>query len=179
VSHTTAQAFGALALAVTDRMRESVEGVAGQGASGPAALAALDGPVAGGSIDSLRRLLGITHSGAVRLVDRLAAARLVERRIGADARAVSIHLTPEGRRVARRVLTAREASLEQVLAVLEPAQRAQLDGVLSTLLAGLAAGPDEALRMCRLCDMRACGHGTERCPLTRSASVEPSGWSDS
>jgi DNA-binding MarR family transcriptional regulator len=173
VSHTTAQAFGALALAVTDRMRDSVEGVAGHGASGPAALVALDGLAAGGSIDSLRRLLGITHSGAVRLVDRLVAARLVERRIGADARAVSIHLTPEGRRAARRVMTAREAALEQVLAALAPAERAQLDSLLSTLLGGLPAAPDEALRICRLCDTRACGHGTERCPLTRRVSVQP------
>jgi len=155
-------------------MRASVEGAAGHGASGPAALVALDGLAAGGSIDSLRRLLGITHSGAVRLVDRLVAARLVERRIGADARAVSIHLTPEGRRAARRVMTAREAALEQVLAVLEPAERAQLDSLLPTLLGGLAAAPDEALRICRLCDMRACGHGTDRCPLTRSQSVQAS-----
>lgn len=173
MSHTTAQAFGALALAVTDRIRDSVEGVAGHAASGPAALVALDGLAAGGSIDSLRRLLGITHSGAVRLVDRLVAARLVERRIGADARAVSIHLTPEGRRVARRVMTAREAALEQVLAALAPAERAQLDSLLSTLLGGLGAAPDQALRICRLCDMRACGHGTDRCPLTRRVSVQP------
>src|SRR3954469_13178902 len=95
VSHTTPQTFGALVLAVGDRVRESIEAVAGQGAAGPAALAARDGLAGGGSIDSLRRILGITHSGAVRLVDRLAAAGLVERRIGADARAVSIHLTPE------------------------------------------------------------------------------------
>jgi hypothetical protein len=102
------------------------------------------------------------------------AGRLVERRIGADARAVSIHLTPEGRRAARRVMTAREAALEQVLSALEPAQRAQLDSLLSTLLGGLAAEPDDALRICRLCDMRTCGHGTERCPLTRSQRAEPS-----
>ena len=53
VSHTTANAFGALALAVADRMHEAVAGVAGHGASGPAALVALDGLAAGGSIDSL------------------------------------------------------------------------------------------------------------------------------
>jgi MarR family transcriptional regulator, negative regulator of the multidrug operon emrRAB len=80
--------------------------VAGHGASGPAALVALDGEAGGGSIDALRRILGITHSGTVRLVDRLAGAGLVERRVGADARAVALHLTPQGRRLARRVLAA-------------------------------------------------------------------------
>src|SRR4051794_15811379 len=64
VSHTTVQTFGALALAVGDRVRESVEAVAGQGASGPAAIVALDGLAGGGSIDSLPRGLGLTPSGA-------------------------------------------------------------------------------------------------------------------
>ncbi len=110
MSHTTGNTFGALSLAVADRTRAAVEAVARHGASGPAALVALDGYAGGESIDSLRRILGITHSGAVRLVDRLAAAGLVERRVGPDARAVSIHLTPVGRRTARRVLAAREAA---------------------------------------------------------------------
>jgi DNA-binding MarR family transcriptional regulator len=152
-------------------MRDAAESVAGHGASAPAALIALDGLAGGGSIDSLRRLLGITHSGAVRLVDRLAAARLVERRVGSDARAVSIHLTPEGRRMARRVLTAREAALEQVLSVLEPEERERLDSLVSTLAGGLAESPEEALRICRLCDMRGCGHGTPRCPVSRKGRV--------
>ena len=137
MSHTTTNTLGALALAVADRVQEAVAAVAGHGASGPAALVALDGFAGGGSIDALRRILGLTHSGAVRLVDRLTAARLVERRIGPDARAVSLHLTPEGRRVARRVLTAREAALEQVLVGLSPAQRDQLDSLLSAMFPAL------------------------------------------
>jgi MarR family transcriptional repressor of emrRAB len=151
VSHTTLNAFGALSLAVADRMQEAMAAVAGHGASGPAALVALDGAAGGGTIDALRRLLGITHSGAVRLVDRLAAAGLVERRVGADARAVSLHLTPQGRRAARRVLAAREAVLEQVLAPLTPAQRAQLGPLLATMIEGI----DDA-RMCRKCDTSRC-----------------------
>ena len=140
VTHTTTNAFGALALAVADRMQEAVASVAGHGASGPAALVALDGLAGGASIDSLARILGLTHSGTVRLVDRLAAAQLVERRIGADARAVSLHLTPAGRRVARRVAAAREAALEQVLAPLSERQREQLNSLLSAMFQGLAAG---------------------------------------
>ena len=70
--------------------------------------------------------------------------------------------------MARRVLAARESALEQVLAVLGPADRQRLDSLVSTLLEGLAESPDEALRICRLCDMRSCGHGTHDCPLTRT-----------
>jgi DNA-binding MarR family transcriptional regulator len=166
VSHTTLNAFGALALAVSDRIQAAVEGVAGQGASGPAALVALDGLAGGGSIDALRRVLGITHSGTVRLVDRLAGAGLVERRVGSDARAVSVHLTSAGRRTARRVLSAREAALEQVLSALTPFERDQLNPLLTTLLQGLGASPDDARRLCRLCDAEACGHASGECPVT-------------
>jgi len=160
-------AFGALSLAVADRMREAMASVAGHGASGPAALVALDGLAGGASIDALRRLLGLTHSGTVRLVDRLAGAGLVERRVGPDARTVSLHLTPRGRRTARRVLAAREAALEQVLAPLSPAQREQLESLLSTLFQGLEPTRESAPRICRLCDADRCGHARGDCLVTR------------
>jgi MarR family transcriptional regulator, negative regulator of the multidrug operon emrRAB len=167
VSHTTLNAFGALSLAVADRMQEAMASVAGHGASGPAALVALHGPAGGASIDALGRLLGITHSGTVRLVDRLAGAGLVERRVGPNARTVSLHLTPPGRRTARRVLAAREAALEQVLAALSPAQRGQLNSLLFPLISGLEPTRASAPRICRLCDAERCGHGRGDCPVTR------------
>ena len=162
MSHTSINVLGALALAVSDRVQAAAEEVSGHGASGPAALAALDGFAAGGSIDELRRTLGITHSGTVRLVDRLAAARLVERRAGSDARTVSIHLTHRGRRVARRVAVAREAALEAIMAGLAPAQRELLFSLVSELLAGLDGDPR---RVCRLCDREACRRGAGGCPV--------------
>jgi MarR family transcriptional repressor of emrRAB len=155
VSHTLSNALGALSLGVADRVQDAMAGSAGHGASGPAALVALDGEAGGRSIDTLRRILGITHSGTVRLVDRLTVAGLVERRIGADARAVALHLTPQGRRLARRVLAAREAALEQVLAPLSRTQRRQLESLCQAMIEPLG---DE--RMCRKCDTNRC----ERCP---------------
>jgi hypothetical protein len=107
----------------------------------------------------------------VRLVDRLAAAGLVERRVGADARSVSVHLTAPGRRVARRVAAAREAALEQVLAGLPAARREQLLSLLSAVLQGLAAEPAEARRACRLCDGRACGRGRGECPIWADSNL--------
>src|ERR687894_2751060 len=119
-------AFGALALEVARRIQDAATRASPHGASAPAALAALNGLAAGQSIDALRRIVGLTHSGAVRLVDRLAPAGLVQRRVGADQRSVALHLTPEGRRAARRVLAQREAAIEQVLAELDPRERASL-----------------------------------------------------
>lgn len=168
MSHTSTNALGALALTLADRIQAAVASVAGHGASGPAAIVALDGLAAGGSIDALARMLGLTHSGTVRLVDRLAGDGLVERRVGSDARTVSLHLTPQGRRLARRVLVAREAALEQVLAPLSHARRTQLETLVTDLHAGLELDAEKARKACRLCDVRGCPHGTGRCPVSAS-----------
>jgi DNA-binding MarR family transcriptional regulator len=158
-------AFGALALEVADRVQQAGNP---HGASLPAALAALYGLAGGQSIDALARVVGLSHSGAVRLVDRLSGAGLAERRVGADGRAVVLHLTPEGRRAARRVLARREAAIEQVLAPLSSAERDTLARLHERLLGRLTSSHGERRRVCRLCDVDACGRD---CP-TRSLTVD-------
>jgi DNA-binding MarR family transcriptional regulator len=153
-------ALGALALEVARRVQRAGDAASPHGASAPAALAALHGLTGGQSIDALRQVVGLTHSGTVRLVDKLAAAGLAERRVGADGRAVALQLTPEGRRAARRVLARREAALESVLAPLTPRERADLARLHERLLGSLTDG-QERRRVCRLCDVDACGRG---CP---------------
>src|ERR687888_1188464 len=88
-----ANLLGSLSLAVADRMRAATEDVARRSGSGPAALAALSTHLDGQGINALAGSLGLTHSAAVRLVDRLEASGLVKRARGADGRAVSVMLT--------------------------------------------------------------------------------------
>ena len=152
-----ANALGALALEVARRVQEAGDAASPHGASVPAALTALHGLTGGQSIDALRRVVGLTHSGAVRLVDRLVAAGLAERRVGADGRAVALQLTPEGRRAARRVLSHREAAVEGVLAPLTTFERATLAALHERLLGSLTSGQEDRRRVCRLCDVEACG----------------------
>ena len=159
----TANLLGALSLALADEIRAATAAVAGHGASGPAALVLLADLAGGATVEELRKALGLTHSGTVRLVDRLVAAGLVERRVGADARSLSLHLTPSGGRTARRILAARETVLERALIALEPRQRVEFEASLAALLAELDR---PRAQVCRLCDAPACG----RCP----ASVAPS-----
>jgi MarR family transcriptional regulator, negative regulator of the multidrug operon emrRAB len=156
-------ALGALAVEVARRVQDAGESASPHGASVPAALVALHGLTGGQSIDALRHVVGLTHSGAVRLVDRLAVAGLVERRVGADGRAVALQLTPEGRRAARRVLARREAALESVLAPLTARDRADLARINERLLRSLTEGQQERRRVCRLCDVEACGRD---CPTS-------------
>jgi MarR family transcriptional repressor of emrRAB len=158
--------LGALSLAVTERIGEAVEVASAQGSSAPAALAALETFLEGESIDALRRVLGLTHSGAVRLVDRLQSAALIERRRAADGRAVALALTPAGREAARRVLAEREGALRSLLAPLTADERSELARLHGKLLAGMATDRESARHLCRLCDPVACGHWDGRCPVT-------------
>jgi DNA-binding MarR family transcriptional regulator len=153
-------AFGALALEVADRVQRAGNP---HGASASAALTALHGLAGGGSIDVLAKVVGLSHSGAVRLVDRLATAGLAERRVGADGRTVALQLTPEGRRAARRVLAQRGAAIERVLAPLTEAERGTLAALHERLLTQLTPSRQERRRVCRLCDTDACGRD---CPAT-------------
>ncbi len=74
-----ANLLGALALAVSDRIREVTEQQADALArSEPAALVSLV-HYPGQPVGVLDQTLGLTHSGAVRLSDRLEAAGLVRR----------------------------------------------------------------------------------------------------
>ena len=127
-----------MSLALADKQQAAAAAVAGHGASGPAALVLLGDLAGGATIEELRRALGLTHSGTVRLVDRLVAGGLVERRVGVDARSVSLHLRASGRRTARRVIAARAAVLERALIALEPRQRVELERMLEAVLGELA-----------------------------------------
>ena len=165
----TANLLGSLSLAVADRMRAATEAAAGHAGSGPAALAALSTYLEGEPIDALGRSLGLTHSAAVRLVDRLEESGFVERGRGVDGRSVSVVMTAKGRRAGREILDARQRALGEVLDSLNPSERRTFEGVCEKLLGGLTASRADARMICRLCDPDACGHYDGRCPVTRAA----------
>jgi MarR family transcriptional regulator, negative regulator of the multidrug operon emrRAB len=164
-----ANLLGAISLAVAERIDDAVKLAAQHGGAAPAAIAALATYLDGSSLDVMRRPLGLSHSAAVRLADRLVGAGLVRREAGADARSVSIRLTPDGARLAERIRAAREAALEAVLAPLTAGERAELTVLNEKLLAGITGGRADAGHICRLCDADACGHERGRCPVTLAA----------
>ncbi|MET0429574.1 MAG: MarR family transcriptional regulator, partial [Microvirga sp.] len=133
---------------------------------GPAAAAiALLRHEPGMAIERLRRALGLSHSGAVRLVDRLVADALVVRRPGAvDRRAVALHLTDEGERRCDAILTARSGSVARVLDGLDGDERRTLERLTEKLLTRLIGDIDDAYSVCRLCDTGAC----RDCPVVRA-----------
>jgi MarR family transcriptional repressor of emrRAB len=168
-SSSPANLLGALGLALADRLAAAAE-LAG-GVSAAEALVALHGGRAGASIDALAPIVGLSHSGTVRLVDRLARVGLVERRRGADQRSAALYLTPAGRRLARRVLARRDAEMHSVLALLTGGEQGALAGLSAQVLRRLGAAPDAEPRLCRLCDLDACGRPRGECPVV-SARTE-------
>jgi DNA-binding MarR family transcriptional regulator len=150
---------GAFGLAAADAQRA---------ASAPAALATLLA-YPGISIQRLRRALGLTHSGGVRLVDRLEAEGLLTRHAAADGRVAALDLTQAGHERARAVLAQRERALARLLAPLGADERKTLTQLLERVLEPLPADRDDLERICRLCDYRTCDGSNLACPVGRGA----------
>jgi DNA-binding MarR family transcriptional regulator len=163
--------LGALALAVSDRVQAGADESAGHGGSAAAALVSLAEYLDGQPIEALREPLGLSHSAAVRVVDRLAEAGLVSRRQGGDRRSVAVKLTADGRRAAARAAVGRAVTLEAALDSLTAAERARLARLHEKILEGLTDSRESARRTCRLCDTGACGYEEGRCPTTRAADA--------
>jgi DNA-binding MarR family transcriptional regulator len=118
-----------------------------------------------GYVDQLRQVLGLTPSGTVRLVDRLADTGYVVRHPGADARSTSLELTDEGRVVAEAVSEARAQLLVNLVGGLDADEQAGLDRIASTLLRSMKRGPGATRWICRVCDTQACGRDAGLCPF--------------
>jgi len=163
---------GALSLVLGDRLRAATEEAAGLAGALPAALVSLHEWAGGRPIDVLANALRVSHSRAVRVVDRLEAEGLARRAPDpADARAALVSLTPAGRRRAKRVLAARGRVLGECLGGLSAAESAQLAALVAKILDTTTDGRLAARATCRLCDAHACGHDDGRCPVTLAANA--------
>jgi DNA-binding MarR family transcriptional regulator len=178
-SALTAEAnlLGALAMLIADQTTGAVAEIAGS-SSAASALSALAQFLDRPTIDDLHRVLGLTPSGAVRLVDRLVEAGLVARGPGDDGRSRSVRLTPAGRRAAARVASARAAVLKASLNDLTATERRGLHRLLGRVAAGLVWRKEGGAWICRMCDLRSCGREEGRCPVANAAVTKygaPSG----
>lgn len=170
-----ANLLGAAATGITDRMQDAARAAAGLDGSDPTALVALLDFSPHGTIEALSQICGLTHSGAVRLVNRLVAAGYVSRDPGSNARSVAITLTNAGRTVALELRAARHQAIAETMVGLTGPQRAELAGACEVLIGALrahrlaerAAGDSPAGgALCRLCDFGACQRPQGNCPAT-------------
>jgi MarR family transcriptional regulator, negative regulator of the multidrug operon emrRAB len=175
--------LGALALALADGIRDATEAAAGMTGAAPAALVALHQFLAGRTTEDLSQAVGLTHSGAVRLIDRLVDIGLVERRPGRDGRSLSIVLTARGRALSHRVTVARTNAIEAALDGLGEDDRRALLGLVDTLITTVTEqrlgrreqGNAPAGWLCRLCDFASCGRPQGECPTANAVQTKATG----
>lgn len=161
-SARTLNLLGALALGVVDMLDHTTTAQTGYGGETAAALVTL-GVEPGISINTLRQILDLSHPGTVRLVDRLQAEGLVERRPGSDGRTLALFLTEAGRERRTAVLQARRQQLQQALEGLTPDEQAQLTRLLEKMLTTLTTDEMRSYALCRLCEEEVCP--MEACPV--------------
>lgn len=157
--------LGALCLSADDVQYEALVSVSGSSGAAPAAIVTI-GTFPGQSIDELRSALGITHAGAVRLVDGLVVNGKVDRQRA--GRTVSLSLTEEGERLKQELLNGRGEALMGLLGSLDEAERRSLESLLRKMLTGYARERPQPRYHCRLCDRHVCSP----CPVSRGAVGE-------
>ena len=168
--------LAALSLGLVDDGLAAVEEATGLSATGAAALVSLAEFLDGANVGRLSEVLGLTHSGAVRLVVVLETRGLVRRSAGRDRRQVNVELTAEGRRLAERAATARMDVVSQAVSGLAEEDRRTLERLVASLVESRVS---ERVRRrleegwsggwwCRMCDFEACGRPGGRCPAAQT-----------
>ncbi|MBD2092136.1 winged helix-turn-helix transcriptional regulator [Microcoleus sp. FACHB-1515] len=154
--------LGAFALSLTDAVNSAIAAETGQGGETCAAIVSL-GTEPGISINRLRQILNLSHPGTVRLVDRLVAQNLVERRSGTDGRTVALFLTAAGIDRRQVILDQRRSHLQLAMNSLTFDEQQQLTILLEKMLTQLTTSESRGDAICRLCEEEVCPG--DRCPV--------------
>ncbi len=156
----TANLLGVVGLAVADRIEKAARDILSHAGETPAAVVVI-GYGLGPSNEKLRHILGLSHPGSVRLVDRLVADGLVERREGRDKRAIALYLTERGHSLREELLKGRRAAIRPLLTPLTEREQEALAALLHKLLSSMETTDQQRCHLCRLCDDRVCVN----CPI--------------
>jgi MarR family transcriptional regulator, negative regulator of the multidrug operon emrRAB len=156
----TANLLGTIGLAVADRIEAMARDVLNHAGETPAAIVVI-GYGFGPSNDQLRRILGLSHPGTVRLIDRLVTDGLVERRDGRDKRAIALYLTEQGLVLREKLLSGRIAVIKPLVGPLTDTEQDALAALLQKMLSSMDTTDLERRTLCRLCDNRVCSD----CPI--------------
>jgi DNA-binding MarR family transcriptional regulator len=151
----------ALATGLCDRIENAmIEGTSLAGESG-AALSAI-GHSPGLSIEQLRHIIGLSHPGTVRLVDRLSQLGFIHRKPAKlDKRVATIHLTDSGIEARREMLGRRRDAIAHALRTLDRDESKFLVLLAEKLLKNIPTDLTTSLNVCRFCEGDACSN----CPM--------------
>ena len=105
----------------------------------------------------------------MRLVDRLVADGLVERRKGHDKRAIALYLTHSGEALREDLLKGRLAVIRPLLLPLTGAEQEAMASLLHKILLSMPTTDLQRCNLCRLCDDRVCTD----CPIPADFRSQP------
>lgn len=176
----TANVLGALAGTVTDQSAAAMlaavdlpaKGSASGSSSALAALSSIAEFLGTPSVDQVRRVLGLTPSGAVRLIDRLEADGLVTRGPGANGRSRAIALTDRGAAAAAALARARRDVLTTMLDGFTPEELVTFHGMLGRVMRNAVHAKSGGAWICRMCDLTACRRAQGHCPAATAAAAK-------
>ncbi len=169
--------LASLSMTLAEEGQQALERVSGVIGSAAAALLALDEFMGGSHVGKLAEVLGLTHSGAVRLVTQLEREGLAQRQQGTDRRRIEVRLTTKGTRRAHQARAARDRVIASATSGLTMDEGRNLEELLDKLVAARVASRLERRRTehtgawwCRTCDFAACGRPDGRCPAQVTAA---------
>lgn len=171
----TANLLGALSLALSDRLVDTVVETVGAGTSAPAALVTLLSEP-GIGVTQLGGRIGLSQPAAARLVTGLVSEALVERCSTSDSRGVALHVTAHGRKKAQEAIAARQRMISEFISVLDPDEQKALTGAMEKLLTRLLNDDGRPFVLCRLCDRAICIADDNICPVgaaARTRGIDP------
>lgn len=122
------------------------------------------------NIGWLAKVLELTHSAAVRLVDRLEADALIERLPKDQKKQVGLKITDKGRDMAGRILQVRQVVAGDFLSVLSEVQLSELAELSRAVISRNVTSELDSYQVCALCDESRCG---DLCPRTEASSCLP------
>jgi MarR family transcriptional repressor of emrRAB len=169
--------LASLSLNLAEEGQRALELASGLTGAATVALLALEELLGGAHVGRIADVLGLTHSGAVRLVMQLERDGLVERRTGGDRRRVEVRLTTRGHGRAREARAARDTVVTGATSGLSAAEAQTLEALLDKLVSAQVASRLERRRggaigawWCRTCDFAVCGRPEGRCPAQVAGS---------
>lgn len=175
--------LASLSLNLAEEQQRALASTSGLSGTASLALLALGEFLDGTHIGRLAEVMGLTHSGAVRLVAQLERDGLAQRfrpENEADRRQVLVRLTADGRRLEREARAARDTVMDRATDGLTAAEsrtlEALLDRVVGTRVAGRVSerrDGDQAAWWCRVCNFTDCGRPEGRCPARNAAAAAP------
>ena len=118
--------------------------------------------------ERLSTVLKMSHSGCLRLIERLELAGYVERRDGRNKREKAIHLNAAGEQMRSDLLSARQSAAWEILSNLDPAERNAMRTFVLRMLDRMEPEGLGKDGLCRLCDRLTC----QQCPANMLGQIE-------